>query len=140
MRSALLFATLVSGSTALLNGGSIATAREEFLAHEVRIPVDGAELYCREIGNGTPIIVLHGGPDFDHSYLLPDLDRLAASYRLIYYDQRGRGRSADHVQADDVTLASDIDDLGRVMRHFHLKSAALLGHSWGAVLALEYAL
>jgi len=138
MRSALLFATLVSGSTALLNGGSIATAREEFLAHEVRIPVDGAELYCREIGNGTPIIVLHGGPDFDHSYLLPDLDRLAASYRLIYYDQRGHGKSALHVRPEDVSLASDLADLDKIREYFHLKSVVLLGHSWGTVLALEY--
>jgi proline iminopeptidase len=57
--------------------------------------------------------VLHGGPDFDHSYLLPDLDRLSDSFRLIYYDQRGRGRSADGVRAEDVTLASDIADLDR---------------------------
>jgi len=32
---------------------------------ESRIPVHGAELYCREVGRGTPMIVLHGGPDFD---------------------------------------------------------------------------
>jgi hypothetical protein len=42
-------------------------------AHESRIPVPGAALYCREVGRGTPMIVLHGGPDFDISYLLPEL-------------------------------------------------------------------
>src|SRR4051794_13712240 len=73
-------------------------------AHESRIPVKGAELYSREIGKGRAIIILHGGPDFDYSYLLPELDRLADSYRLIYYDQRGRGRSAAGVQPEDVTL------------------------------------
>lgn len=110
-------------------------------ARESRIPVGtSASLYAREIGHGLPIIVLHGGPDFDQRYLLPDLDRLADAFRLIYYDQRGRGRSAEHVQPDDVTLASDVGDLDRVRQHFHLASAALLGHSWGAVLALEYAL
>jgi hypothetical protein len=36
-------------------------------------PVRGAELYYREVGQGRPIIVLHGGPDFDHTYLLPEL-------------------------------------------------------------------
>ena len=86
------------------------------------------------------MIVLHGGPDFDHSYLLPDLDRLADVFRLIYYDQRGRGRSADQVLPEEVTLASEIDDLDVVRQHFHLESPALLGHSWGTVLALEYAL
>lgn len=97
-------------------------------------------MYARDIGQGTPIIVLHGGPDFDHSYLLPELDRLSDSYHLIYYDQRGRGRSADGVQPDDVTLASDIADLEKVRQYYHLDSVVLLGHSWGTVLALEYAL
>ncbi len=109
-------------------------------ARESRLTLGTASLYVREIGRGLPIIVLHGGPDFDHSYLLPDLDRWADAFHLIYYDQRGRGKSADHVRPDDVTLASDVDDLDKVRQHFHLESATLLGHSWGAVLALEYAL
>src|SRR5262249_28870167 len=54
--------------------------------------------------------------------------------------QRGRGKSADGVDPDDVTLASDVDDIDAVRQHFQLESAALLGHSWGTVLALEYAL
>jgi proline iminopeptidase len=121
-------------STAVLESGRRATPRES------RIPVGSAELYSREVGQGEAIIVLHGGPDFDHSYLLPELDRLSDSFHLIYYDQRGRGRSADHVQPEDVTLASDIADLEKVRQYFHLDSVVLLGHSWGTVLALEYAL
>ena len=46
-------------------------------------PVSGAELYFREIGSGRPLVI--GGPDFNHSYLLPDLDRLSSEFRLIYY-------------------------------------------------------
>lgn len=107
---------------------------------ESRIKVGSTSLYVRVIGKGQPVVVLHGGPDFDHSYLLPDLDRLKNSFRLIYYDQRGRGRSAENVRPEDVTLSSDLDDLDRVRQHFRLNSVALLGHSWGAVLALEYAL
>jgi len=109
-------------------------------AIESRIAVGGASLYAREVGHGQPIVILHGGPDFDHAYFLPDLDRLADGYRLIYYDQRGRGKSAEHVGPDDVSLASDIDDLDKLRQHFKLESMTLLGHSWGAVLALEYAL
>ena len=107
---------------------------------ELRIPAGAASLHAREIGRGRPIIVLHGGPDFDQAYLLPDMDRLATEYRLIYYDQRGRGRSADGVRPEDVTMASDVADVETVRQHFQLTSTALLGHSWGAVLALEYAL
>lgn len=108
--------------------------------HEDRVAVGGATLCARDVGRGQPIVVLHGGPDFDHSYLLPDLDRLANSYRLIYYDQRGRGRSAEGVRAEDVTLASDIADLDKVREHYRLPTTAILGHSWGTVLALEYAI
>ena len=107
---------------------------------ETRVQVGAASLYAREIGRGQPIVVLHGGPDFDHGYLLPDLDRLQDFARLVYYDQRGRGKSAQNVRAEDVTLASDVEDLDKVRQHFRLDAPALLGHSWGAVLALEYAL
>lgn len=108
--------------------------------HEGRISVRGVALYSREIGEGPSIIVVHGGPDFDHRYLLPELDCLSDSYHLIYYDQRGRGRSAEGVQPEDVTLASEIDDLDAVRKHARTGSIVLLGHSWGTVLALEYAL
>jgi pimeloyl-ACP methyl ester carboxylesterase len=127
--AAALVAALPSGLAKAVPTDRTAAPRES------RIPVGKASLYSRDIGRGQPIIVLHGGPDFDHRYLLPDLDRLADGFRLIYYDQRGRGQSADHVQPDDVTLLSDVDDLDRVREHYRLESAALLGHSWGAVLA-----
>jgi len=113
---------------------------ERPMATETRIPVGSTSLYSRAIGRGTPVIVLHGGPDFDHGYLLPELDQLSDAFRLIYYDQRGRGKSAENVQPQAVTLASDLDDIDRVRRHYELNAVVLLGHSWGAVLAVEYAL
>jgi proline iminopeptidase len=111
-----------------------ATPREGYL------PVEQAQLYYRDIGQGQPIIVIHGGPDFDHNYLLPDLDRLADSFRLIYYDQRGRGKSAGGVEPEDVSIQSEIQDLESLRHACQLESVALLGHSWGGVLALEYAI
>jgi len=104
------------------------------------VPVRDAELYYREIGQGQHVIVLHGGPDFDHTYLLPEMDRLSDSFRLIYYDQRGRGRSARNVRPEDVTIRSEIEDLESLREYFQLESAAILGHSWGGLLAMEYAL
>ncbi len=106
---------------------------------EGQAPVGNALLYYREIGDGTPVVVLHGGPDFDHWYLLPEMDRLSDSFRVIYYDQRGRGRSAEGVQPEDVDIRSDVDDLDSLRRWFGLDSFVLLGHSWGGVLAMEYA-
>lgn len=120
-------------------GGAWQTGRR-LNPRESRIPVGSTSLYAREIGQGPPVIILHGGPDFDHGYLLPAMDRLTDAFHLFYYDQRGRGRSAEGVRPEEVTLASDVEDIDRVRQYFRLDTPALLGHSWGAVLALEYAL
>jgi proline iminopeptidase len=97
-------------------------------------------LYVREVGAGRPVVVVHGGPDFNHSYLLPELDRLAERFRLIYYDQRGRGRSFVAGAAHELTMRSETEDLECIRRHLDLEAVALLGHSWGALVAMEYAL
>jgi proline iminopeptidase len=99
--------------------------------------IDG--LYVRAVGDGQTVVVLHGGPDFDHTYLLPEMDRVADAARLVYYDQRGRGRSAHGVAAEDVSLESEIADLDTVRRALGLESVAVLGHSWGGLLTMEYA-
>jgi len=109
-------------------------------ATESRVAVDNTSLYVRVAGRGQPMIVLHGGPDFDTAYLLPELDLLTDAYRLIYYDQRGRGKSAEGVRAEEVTLASDLADLDAIRTRYQVDAPVLLGHSWGTVLALEYAL
>lgn len=107
---------------------------------ENHLAIGRARLYYRLVGAGYPIMVLHGGPDLDHTYLLPELDRLADSFRLIYYDQRGRGRSTEGVDPEEVDIQSEMEDLDSLRRHLGLDSFALLGHSWGALLALEYAI
>jgi len=110
-------------------------------AHEAHVPVGGAALYARDIGRGQAIIVLHGGPDFDHTYFLPELDRLSDSFRLVYYDQRGRGRSFDVNGSEEVTVESEVADLDAVRRSVvGVDLGAVLGHSWGGLLALEYAI
>jgi proline iminopeptidase len=97
-------------------------------------------LYVRDVGEGLPIVVLHGGPDFDHQYLVPEMDLLAEAFHLVFYDQRGRGRSFSGEPLDDVTIATEVDDLDRVRESFGFGSIALLGHSWGGLLAMEYAI
>jgi proline iminopeptidase len=139
MSTRFVVVTLAGFLVASASAGALRVAQSS-TPLESRVPVARASLYARAIGSGQSIVVLHGGPDFDHAYFLPDLDRLADTYRLIYYDQRARGKSAEHVRGEDVTLASDVDDLDKVRQHFRLDSTTLLGHSWGAVLAMEYAL
>lgn len=106
---------------------------------ESYLAVPGAQLYCREIGTGAPLFILHGGPSLNHNYLLPEMDLLASAFRLIYYDQRGRGKSSSGVAVEDVTIESEVDDLDQLRKHFGLEVLSLLGHSWGCLLAMEYA-
>ena len=103
-------------------------------------PVKNAELFYREIGQGQPIIVIHGGPDFGHTYLLPDMDRLSDSYRLIYYDQRGRGMSRGELRLEEISIKQTVEDLDRLRSFLELEAVAVLGHSWGGRVAMYYAI
>jgi proline iminopeptidase len=115
-------------------------SRPETAAIRTRhLPVPGARLYVREVGAGPPLVVLHGGPEFSHDYFVPELDALAAYARLVYYDQRGRGQSGDGVRGDDVSIDSEMQDLERLRQWLGSPTIALLGHSWGGLLAMEYA-
>jgi proline iminopeptidase len=101
---------------------------------------DDVRLYYRVIGSGDPVLVVHGGPGLDHGYLAPDLEPLAASYRLIFYDQRGAGRSTIVSDAPLLGLDAHIADLDAIRQHLVPDGANVLGHSWGAALAARYAL
>jgi proline iminopeptidase len=107
-------------------------------AVESLVAINGTSLFTRAVGDGHPLIVLHGGPEFDSFYLMPELDVLEQCGRLIYYDQRGRGRSSPS-PAKDVTIDSEVADLETLRLHLGVGPVALLGHSWGGVLAMEYA-
>jgi proline iminopeptidase len=115
-------------------GAGHQVARDQFVG------TGAARLYVRDVGHGVPIVVVHGGPDFDHEYLVPELDDLAAAFHLVYYDQRGRGRSFSGRAPTDVSITTEVDDLDRVRDRFGFGSVALLGHSWGSLLAMEYAI
>jgi proline iminopeptidase len=55
--------------------------------------VNSVDLFYRSMGEGEPIIAVHGGPGLDEGYFHPSLDPLSVKYKLISYDQRGSGRS-----------------------------------------------
>lgn len=99
---------------------------------------EGYNLNVEDLGSGFPLIVLHGGPGLDHQMFRPYLDPLALEYRLLYVDERGQGRSE---RVDPATLsvdrfARDVDLLAEVLQ---LDGFALLGHSFGAIIATYHA-
>ena len=102
-----------------------------------------APLYwCTYGPAGAPrALVLHGGPGAHHDYLLPqmlDVTRAAGGRELLFYDQRGGGRSKTS-QRDAITWQTQVADVAAVIREFHLEGAPIVGYSWGALLAMLFA-
>jgi proline iminopeptidase len=100
----------------------------------------GAELYYKTIGVGEPLVVVHGGPGMEHSYLLPGLEPLGQTFRLILYDQRGLGRSTGDLDSASISMDRYVADLDAVRELAGVERVNLLAHSWGGLLALMYAL
>ncbi|MHB8837944.1 MAG: alpha/beta fold hydrolase [Gemmatimonadaceae bacterium] len=106
----------------------------------VALPVPGRPaIFAERIGAGIQtIIVVHGGPGVTHDYLRPEWDQLAGPARVVYYDQRGCGRSASELP---YSWRAHLDDLGRVVDAATGGNGrvVLAGSSWGTRLAILYA-
>ena len=102
--------------------------------------INGTQIFCKSIGTGIPLVILHGGPGLDHSYLLPQMEKLADTYELIFFDQRGCGKSSIRLDSSAMTLDALIEDIDRVRDAYNLNTMNLMGHSWGGLLAMFYAI
>lgn len=100
---------------------------------------DGGSLFVEELGGGFPLFVLHGGPGLDHSMFRPYLDPLAEDFRVLYVDQRGQGRS-ERVDPSTLTLAVFARDVDLLAEALGLEDFAVLGHSFGAIVATWHAI
>src|SRR5262245_11793288 len=106
---------------------------------ETLVDNGGVILYVKTVGRGPPLVVVHGGPGASHDYLLPNLYRLASSYRLVFIDERGSGRSPRLAETKQGTVEKMADDVEAVRTALHLGKIALLGHSYGGVVVQAYA-
>jgi proline iminopeptidase len=87
------------------------------------------------------MIMVNGGPGFDHNYVLCSdaWDVLAKRRRVVFYDQRGNGRSGALAKEQTCTVADQIADLDALRAELHAAQIDLLGHSWGGYLVMAYA-
>jgi len=99
----------------------------------------GSPLYWAKYGRADAprLLVLHGGPGADHCYLLPQMLHLGEHHDLLFYDQRGGGRSKSDARVP-VTWKTHVEDLAAVIEEFSLDPLSIVGYSWGAMLALLY--
>jgi len=100
----------------------------------------GAIVYYETIGQGRPLMVLHGGPGAPHGYFLPYLLPLAKHHRLVFMDERGSGRSERLANFKGYTLDNLACDADAVRRALGLKTVDVMGHSFGGILAQAYAI
>jgi pimeloyl-ACP methyl ester carboxylesterase len=117
----------------------------------VRVDIgDGVRLFVDVVGSGLdptsdamvekPILVLlHGGPGFDHSSFRPYFDRFADTHQVVYVDQRGHGRSDGRDDPSGWQLDTWADDVVRLCDALGIEHPVVLGTSFGGFVAIRYA-
>jgi len=127
-------ATAAEPRTAKTAGPAVYPLQEGF------VDANGVLIYFKSLGQGPPLLIVHGGPGASHDYFLPYLLPLARHHRVIFLDERGSGRSQKLEDARLYTIENMVEDVEAVRNALHLQKLALLGHSYGGALAQAYAL
>lgn len=114
--------------------------RSSTRSREGMLEVPGGRVFFRVVGDGpgAPLIVVHGGPGFPHDYLA-NLAELGASRPVVLYDQLGCGRSDRPQDPSLWRLERFVEELARLRDEIGAPTVHLLGHSWGSMLAFDFA-
>lgn len=122
---------------------------DRLFTKEGTVEINGSALYYKRyalgkdslsVWNRKAIIIVHGGPVMDHSYFIPHLDELAKEYQLFFYDQRAAGRSSIAVDQAFMNLTGFVEDIEQLRQKFGFRKIDLLGHSWGGLISMKYAI
>ena len=140
-----LFAMICACSLAYLasNDAASASADQRPDARGMHtFSVQGVHLWYRVAGmtSGTPVVFLHGGPgEGSQTFARYAGPRLEKQLRMVYLDQRGSGHSERPKDPTAYSISLLVDDIEALRRHLGALHIDLIGHSFGTVLALEYA-
>ena len=100
--------------------------------------IRGASLFVEVVGRGDPLLLMHGGPGLDHVSLTP-FRKLADRHTVVFYDHRCNGRSTG-VPVTSMTWENLTADADALREELGFERWAVLGHSFGGNVALEYVL
>jgi proline iminopeptidase len=103
-----------------------------------QLSIRDTSLYVEVVGQGYPLVLMHGGPGADH-WSLSTFRRLADQFTLVFYDHRCNGRS-DGPPVSSMTWENLTADADAIRQRLGFDRWAVLGHSFGGHVALEYAL
>lgn len=120
-------------------------ARDRHDVSEGYVPFRGHRTWYRIItpaggARRSPVLILHGGPGVPHDYLEPLAGLADLGHPVVFYDQLGCGNSDRPDDPALWTVELFLDELRTVRAALELAPVHLLGHSWGGMLAMEYAL
>src|SRR5512136_3005904 len=102
------------------------------------VQIRDVSLFVKVMGQGYPLVLMHGGPGLDHTSLL-SLQPCADQFTLVFYDHRCNGRSAG-AEVSSMTFENLTADADALRQALGFDQWAVLGHSFGGMVALEYAL
>jgi pimeloyl-ACP methyl ester carboxylesterase len=103
-----------------------------------RISIRDVSLFVEVVGNGYPLLLMHGGPGMDHLAMSPFMP-CADQFTLVFYDHRCNGRS-EGAPVESMTWENLTADAEALRQTLGFDKWAVLGHSFGGMVALEYAL
>ena len=108
--------------------------------YEGLVELAGINLFVRQFGSAGPnVIIIHGGPDWDHSYLLPFARCLSKISKLTYFDIRACGRSSKPLSLDGLTKDDIVEDIAALLKKLKIDRAIILGFSFGGRVAIKFA-
>jgi len=133
MKKLLGFATLL-----ILLSNCQKTGNEPFYEEGTK-EINGTNLYYKIIGEGEPLLIIHGGPGLSHDYFMPHLAPLSEKFQLIFYDQRASGGSSKELDPSSISLENFLKDIDGIRESLGLAKINILAHSWGGLLGMKYA-
>ncbi len=125
---------------ALLPLAALSQAPTVYPLQDGFVDTHGVLIYYQTLGQGSPLLIVHGGPGASHDYFLPYLLPLARRHKLVFIDERGSGKSEKLEDPAGYTVENMVEDTEAVRQALKLGRISLLGHSYGGVLAQAYAL
>ncbi len=98
-------------------------------------------LYFESEGNGTPVVIINGGPGAGHSVFLGWFEFLTKqNYKVVYFDETGRGRATRQVPNQALSPQMGVDDLESLRQHLNADKLIIVAHSYGGIQGMQYAL
>jgi proline iminopeptidase len=105
------------------------------------IQVSDASLYYEIKGEGSPILLLSGGPGLSSGQLSRLRDSLSQRYKCVLFDQRGTGQShTSPFDSTTINLKQSVEDISSLLKKLRFDRVIIVGHSWGAMLAVNFAI